>query len=198
MILRRLLLLDWTFVARLLLSTLAALLVAACATDANAFAVLDRVFDERGALDVTETLMTTGRWSVDEFGGLSDGVIDVAIQPDLAERLGVTDPGQKAAVEQAVVDGVLLWSSPALSFDVTVAPPDGTPRSRSRLRPTRRSARSAEVRAGSRSSGRIGPGIACCRTALRSPAGPSNRSTSSSTRRRSPSSSCSGCPSRSP
>jgi hypothetical protein len=114
------------FVARPLLSTLAVVLVAASASDANAFAVLDRVFDEQGDLDVTETLMTTGRWSVDEFGGLHDGVIDVAIQPDLAERLGVTDPGQKAAVAQAVVDGVLLWSSPALSFDVTMAPPDGT------------------------------------------------------------------------
>ncbi|MEN8158442.1 MAG: hypothetical protein ABFS41_00055 [Myxococcota bacterium] len=100
--------------------------MAAAPVEASAFSVLGKVFDGQGHLDVNETLRTTDRWSVDASGGLHDGVIDVAIDPGLAATFGVEDPAWKAAAEQAVADGVLRWSSPVLSFDVSMAPPDGT------------------------------------------------------------------------
>lgn len=112
--------------ARLLSSALTAVFVAVAPIEASAFSVLERVFDGEGQLDVIESLRRTDRWSVDPSGGLHDGVIDVAIDPGLAGSLGIADPVWIAAVEQAVADGVLRWSSPVLSFDVSVAPLDGT------------------------------------------------------------------------
>jgi hypothetical protein len=113
-------------VARLLPSALAAAFVATAPLGASAFSVLGKVFDDRGHLDVIETLRATDRWSVDPAGGLHDGVIDVAIDPALAWSLGIADADGKAAAEQAVVDGVLRWSSPVLAFDVSIAVPDGS------------------------------------------------------------------------
>jgi hypothetical protein len=113
-------------VDRLLHAAVVAVLVAASPVEARAFSVLGNVFDAAGSLDLMETLRTTDRWSIDAAGGLHDAVLRVGIDPALAESFGIEDPAQQAKVEQAVIDGVLLWSSPVLSFDVAMAPPDGT------------------------------------------------------------------------
>jgi hypothetical protein len=113
-------------VVRLLHTAVVAVLVAASPVDARAFAVLGNVFDRAGNLELMETLHTTDRWSVDAAGGLHDGTLSVGIDPGLAASFGITDPEQRALVEQAVIDGVLLWSSPVLSFDVAMAASDRT------------------------------------------------------------------------
>lgn len=82
------------------------------AGSARAFAL----FPEVSSGTAAEVLSRAARWS--SVTGLDDG-IQVGITPGLGAALQV--PGDAlAAVEQAVLDGILAWQSPVLAFDITL------------------------------------------------------------------------------
>jgi hypothetical protein len=79
---------------------------------AGAFAL----FPELGVGPPSTVLEQAARWSA--ATGLSDG-LQVGIGPGMIEALMV-EGDQAAAVEAAIVDGILAWESPALTFDITL------------------------------------------------------------------------------
>jgi len=97
-----------------------ALVVAAClaAPQAGAFSLLA----EPGFGTPVERLAEAGRWSAeaDPFGfgtGLHDG-IQVAIAPDFADALGLTDPVLEARLNQVLAAAFEAWENRALRFDL--------------------------------------------------------------------------------
>jgi hypothetical protein len=79
---------------------------------ASAFAL----FPEYAGGTVAETLSQAARWS--SLTGLSDG-IQVGIAPGVGAALAVSGD-ELADVEDAIVQGILAWESPALQLDVTL------------------------------------------------------------------------------
>jgi len=72
------------------------------------------------ALDVEATLLSAPRWNARPGGGgLADGLL-VAITPGIPAAVGVTDPVLAAKMEAAIAAGVSAWSSPSVSFDITL------------------------------------------------------------------------------
>ncbi|MGI9590855.1 MAG: PEP-CTERM sorting domain-containing protein [Myxococcota bacterium] len=97
------------------LLALAATLVVLAPAAARAFAL----FPEYGGSSVGGTLDEAARWS--SVTGLDDG-LQVGVAPGVAEALQV--PGDDlAAVEQAIVNGILAWQSPVLRFDILLDAP---------------------------------------------------------------------------
>lgn len=72
-------------------------------------------------------LAQAARWNAgpDPFGfgtGLHDG-IQVAVEPDFAANLGITDPAEVALLEEAVLGAFGAWESPVLGFDIQLGGP---------------------------------------------------------------------------
>jgi hypothetical protein len=95
--------------------SLGASLLGSClviASPAGAFSVLSG-----GAATPQQALADAARWAASS--GLSDG-IQVGVAADFATQLGAANATEVALIEQAAIDGITGWESPALSFDVTL------------------------------------------------------------------------------
>jgi hypothetical protein len=98
--------------ASTLLCRVAIVLFLALASPAAGFSVL-----YGGVEDPQQALADAARWAPST--GLSDG-IQVGVEPGFAAELGATNATEEALVDQAVIDAITAWESPALTFDVTL------------------------------------------------------------------------------